>query len=222
MKYHLILVLYSLRFCISDEFPGDAVVAGLWTTLGVARYRDHFQIFKPCVPRMSRTLNLGAMLHVSETKVARHSAKPSPCEGPAVMGTQQILFFSKPGTLGILSCLAHRCLLARPNRGQLPRLGYEAEVYQAHPFRENRGPDDSSQRRPSCLGPPEGWLAIISLLFLAHSPGHTPSPIQTLSWPGFGQGQAHWSPHQAPLPSPASTTHPCISSSFPMVAFSSL
>lgn len=51
-------------------------------------------------------------------------------------------FLSKPRTLCILSCWAHECLLAKPNRGQLPRLGYEAEVGQACLFRECHRPDN--------------------------------------------------------------------------------
>lgn len=47
---------------------------------------------------------------------------------------QQIVFLSKPVTLCIPSRWAHTCLLAKPNRSWLPRLGYEVEVCQAQSF----------------------------------------------------------------------------------------
>lgn len=81
-------------FCNSDEFSDDADAPGLWTTLGVARYKEHFQSFKSHVPQMSLTR--------AWIRCARCQKQRS--EGLAVVGVQQILFLSKPWTLGILSC----------------------------------------------------------------------------------------------------------------------
>lgn len=118
-------------------------------------------------------------LRVAETKVAGRMMSPV-VQGPSCDGGATPSLLKTRGTWCSLLLSSQR-LPAKPNRDQLPGLGCEAEVCQAHPFQKSQGQTTASARCcPSCLGPREGWLAVLSLLFVMHSPGHASFLLQTL------------------------------------------